>query len=187
MWYNTVRENLGVLVRSLGVVRTEQLEEFFRTGAEPEEIRRMIRDLQDRHILLPGDGEGTVRYHTAVLPNPDTAANRVRCFWVPAFIHWERVEDVYPLRYPFHLGFITTDRKGCDIAWIPDTAAALACRRRILDSVPEGMEDGLSHLALLPFEERALGPELGRCGFTFWGVLDPATNCPRLWECERPE
>ena len=163
--------NILYTLRALGYMTTDQIYAFFDSSEDAENL-----DFYIERLTATGTGEmvdtcnEVLKYRHAVEVSDDEMYARIRAAWVLVNCKEKNIRDMYLCQYPTQLGFITEAEKLFDVAVINNLHMAQYAREQHLNSVPEGAEDMVTHIALV--KDAELGNQLKTYGFDMYCILN---------------
>ena len=170
MLYEQTIDNLTALIRELGVVKHQQLLNFFSDSVTVKELNYYLQMLMRYHMILYDKQTKIIQWHCAPKRRQEEQDRRIESFWIPVSFQSKNIKEIISLAYPFQLLFITHEDEIYDVASCNDTGTAQICKLRMAMASQEGLEDEVNHILLTNNEET--GKKLCGYGFDSFCVLD---------------
>lgn len=174
MEFNTTRNCLEDIMRSMGTLEVGQLERFFRNAPDKNALMHHINMYVQYHVLDFNEAKNRLTYHNFPSTKPGTIDSRITAFWIPAAFGYDNVQEIRLLKYPQQLIFITHDSETYDVTVCGSTMeASNAVRARQRMAVPS-IEDDVNHIAIV--RTRELGRQILPMGYDSYCILDKDKN-----------
>lgn len=167
MQFASLKECLLHTINRVGYISSEQIMMFCRGLGDPN-VKIALRDLASHSYIQYDPKKGI--YLSKIRPTLTEPAIQLllRAAWVPANFGIKNIRDIWTTDYPSQLIFITEDDAIYDVTVysISDAPAITLLANRLWKAkTPEGQEDIVNHVAVVPL--RKMAAELQNAGFDY--------------------
>lgn len=157
-------------MKAMGTLRIDQLIKFFRSADDARNLDYYIKELISSGILDYDKGTNEVTYHNSLLLSRDPVIRRIIAFWVPAYMGFDNIREMHPLRYPSQILFGTETNETFDLSVCVTAEEGAFCRYNWDLAGIAGENDNTNHIAVVSSHE--VGREILQYGFDSYCIYD---------------
>lgn len=140
-------------MRAMGTLRIDQLAMYFRAADDAQKLAFYIKELVDYHVLIYDKGTNEVTYRDSLHMNRDTVIRKIIAFWIPAYMGYDKIRELYSLRHPAQILFITEANEVYDISvCVTADEGAFSSYARQLTLLSD-VSDNVNHIAVVQNHE----------------------------------
>ena len=157
-------------MKAMGTLRIDQLMKYFRSADDAQKLAFYIKELIDTNVLSYDKGTNEVTYQDSLRLNRDPIIRRIIAFWIPAYMGFDNIRELYSLRYPAQILFVTETNIAYDISVCvtADEGAFAECARQL--NLIYGVPDNVNHIAIVPDHE--VGKKVLAYNFDSYCIFD---------------
>ena len=166
----TTKDCIVNLMKVMGTLRIDQLLKYFRCADNANNAGYYIKELIDSSVLSYDKSTNEVTYNESLRFNRDPILRRIIAFWIPAYMGFENVQELYVLRYPSQILLVTESNENYDISVCvtPEEGAFVNCVRDL--HLVSDVSDNVNHIAVV--QNHVVGEEILKYGFDSYCILD---------------
>ncbi len=157
-------------MKAMGTLRIDQLTTFFRSADDARNLDYYIKELIGSGVLDYDKGTNEVTYHDSLMLNRDPVIRRIIAFWVPAYMGYDNIREMRPLRYPSQILFSTETNEIFDLSVFVTAEEGAFCRYNWDLTGIAGENDNTNHIAVVRCHE--VGREILQDGFDSYCIYD---------------
>jgi len=164
------KDNIIYTMKAMGTLRVDQLMKYFRSADDAQKVAFYITELIDSHILTYDKGTNEVTFRDSLRLNRDPVIRRIMAFWILAYMGYDKIQELYSLRYPSQVLYVTETNESYDISVCvtADEGAFAECARQLY-LIP-GAPDNVNHIAVVPDHE--VGKKVLEYNFDSYCIFD---------------
>lgn len=162
-------DNIINTMKAMGTLRIDQLMKYFRSSDDAQKLAFYIKELIDTHVLSYDKSTNEVTYRDSLRLNRDPIIRRIIAFWIPAYMGFDNIRELYSLRYPAQILFVTETNVAYDISvCVTGDEGAFADYARQLHLL-SNVSDNVNHIAIVQNHE--IGEEILKYNFDSYCIF----------------
>lgn len=178
-------KNIENMVTRIGIVYEDQILQMFKNTHSLETIQWCLRTLVNQNHINYDPNKRIYKRRQWVSEKDLEQRLRTQAAWVLAYMGDDSVREYWVDSYPCQLLIIAEDDTVYDVTMFTyqtlKSLKLVVCKKR-KQMIPEGVDDEIVHLAVLPDKEMA--EDIRMLGFDSYCILDKSDSQPIYYQWE---